>query len=324
MPEYIPQSLTKPWTIDRLINWSTEYLKQRGIDSPRLNTEVLLSHLLGIERVELYLNPDQSLDQNRLADFKSLIRRRGQREPLQYLIRKHEFWSLDFKITEDVLIPRPETEFLVEEAVKILSKESSFISQPRILDLGTGGGVIGISLAKEIEPAWILATDISRSALGVARENAARHQVEERILFLCGDLFNPLRDNHLCFNLIVSNPPYVPSDGFSQLEPEVRDFEPRQALNGGKGGLEFLHRIAHQADRFLLPGGWLLLEVGEGQAEKVVGFLKESGRYRVPMIIKDYSDRQRVVRAQITPNNSANVGVQFLRPRWPSGLRINY
>ncbi len=299
MPEHLPYPLTKSWTIDRLINWSTKYLEQKGVGSPRLNAEVLLSHLLGIERVELYLKADQSLNQTRFANFKSLITRRGHREPLQYLTGRQEFWSLDFKITEGVLIPRPETEILVEEAAKILGKEQSSISQPRILDLGTGCGVIGISLAKEIGSAWILATDICESALGVARENAARHQVEEKILFLCADLFNPLKDNHLCFNLIISNPPYIPSGGFNQLEPEVRNFEPRQALNGGEEGLEFLCRIADQADKFLLPGGWLLLEVGEGQAEKVAGLLKERGGYQAPMIVKDYSDQQRVVKAQI-------------------------
>lgn len=299
MPEYLPQLLTNSWTIDKLINWSTEYLEQKGIDSSRLNAEVLLSHLLGVERVELYLNPDRSISQTHFSEFKSLIVRRGQREPLQHLIGKQEFWSRDFKINEDVLIPRPETEILVEEAVKIMSKESSSISQPRILDMGTGCGVIAISLAKELESAWILATDISKSALGIARENAARHQVKERILFLCADLFNSLRKGYFYFNLIVSNPPYIPSGGFNQLEPEVRDYEPRQALNGGEEGLEFLREIAKQADKFLLPAGWLLLEVGEGQAKKVVGFLKESGRYRTPTIINDYADRQRVVRAQI-------------------------
>jgi release factor glutamine methyltransferase len=299
MPEYFPHPPTNSWTIDRLINWSTDYLEQKGVDNPRLDAEVLLSHLLGIERVEIYLNPERSLNQTRFSDFKSLIRKRGQRKPLQYLVGKQEFWSLDFKINEDVLIPRPETEILIEEAVRIMSKESSSISRHRILDMGTGCGVIAVSLAKELESAWILATDISRSALGIARENAARHQVRERILFLGADLFNPLRENHFCFNLIVSNPPYIPSGGFNQLEPEIRDFEPRQALNGGEEGLEFLREIAKQADKFLLPAGWLLLEVGEGQAEKVTGFLKESGRYRTPMIIKDYADRQRVVRAQI-------------------------
>ncbi|UCD83780.1 MAG: peptide chain release factor N(5)-glutamine methyltransferase [Deltaproteobacteria bacterium] len=298
MPEYLPQLPTNFWTIDKLINWSTEYLKQKGVDSPRLDAEVLLSHLLGIERLELYLDPDRSLNQTGFSDFKSLIRRRGQREPLQYLTGKQEFWSLNFKITEDVLIPRPETELLVEEAVKIISEESSSVPKPRILDLGTGCGIISIALAKEIGSARILATDISRTALEVARENAARHRLEDKILFLCGNLFGPLKDDRLCFNLIISNPPYIPSGGFGQLEPEVRDFEPHQALNGGEEGLEFLHRIADQADRFLLPEGWLLLEVGEGQAEKVAGLLKESPRYQTPMIVKDYSGRPRVVKAR--------------------------
>ena len=298
MPECHPYPPINSWTIDKLINWSTEYLQQKGVDSPRLNAEVLLSHLLGIERVELYLDPDRSLNQTGVSDFESLIQRRGQREPLQYLTGKQEFWSLNFKITENVVIPRPETELLVEEAVKIVNKESSSVPQPRILDIGTGCGVISIALAKEIGPARILATDISRSALVIARENAARHRVEDRILFLCGDLFDPLKDDRFSFNLITSNPPYIPSGGFGQLEPEVKDFEPHQALNGGEDGLDFLHRIADQADRFLLPGGWLLLEVGEGQAEKVAGLLKESSHYQTPMIVNDYSGRPRVVKAR--------------------------
>ncbi|MBM2838015.1 MAG: N5-glutamine S-adenosyl-L-methionine-dependent methyltransferase, partial [Deltaproteobacteria bacterium] len=247
------------WTVLKIIQWTTEYLKGKGIDNPRLDSEVLLAHLLKLDRVGLYLNFDRPLSKDELSSFREIVKRRGSREPLQYITGHQEFWSLDFKVTPDALIPRPETEILVEEALKAVRGsefrvESSgpINSKPKtqnsklILDLCTGSGCIAISLAHELKDAVVHAIDASEAALSIARENAEKNGVRDRVIFLQGDLYEALT-SHVSrltsYDIIVSNPPYINNIDIPNIQPEVRDYEPRMAVDGGTEGLDFYKRI---------------------------------------------------------------------------------
>jgi len=288
---------SKAWCIKTLLETATDYLVEKKIENARLNAEVLLAHQLHVKRISLYLNFDQPLTEKEVSGYRDLIRRRLKREPLQYITGIQEFWSLAFKVNPHVLIPRPETEILVEQA---LTLAGSFHEAPtRVLDLGTGCGVISVSMAKEVPETLILATDISGEALIVARENAQNHGVVNRITFLRGDLFEPLMPEKPGFHLIASNPPYVSTHEIQGLLPEVALHEPRLALDGGKDGMNFLRKIIYQAPHFLRPGGWLLLEMSPYQVEKALFTLAETGVYQNETKIEDYSHRQRVVMAQL-------------------------
>ncbi|MBW2101229.1 MAG: peptide chain release factor N(5)-glutamine methyltransferase [Deltaproteobacteria bacterium] len=285
------------WTIKRLLEVTAEYLKTKGIENPRLDAEVLLAQTLGLDRVGLYLRLDQPLTEKELSGYRSLVRRRAAREPLQYITGRQEFWSLAFKVTPDVLIPRPETEVLVEEALRRIPAGAQGMPL-RILDLGTGCGAVAVAVAKEREHARVWATDISSGALSVAEENAALHGVAGRITFLPGNLFAPLAGLGLFFHLIVSNPPYVRSDELAELAPEVRDFEPPGALDGGPDGLAIVREILTRAPDYLAPGGWVLVEMAPPQEQAASAFVRGLGAYEEPVHIKDYQDRFRVLGAQ--------------------------
>lgn len=289
----------KAWCIKALLETATDYLTEKGIENARLNAEVLLAHQLHIRRISLYLNFDQPLSAEEVSGYRNLIRRRLKHEPLQYITGTQEFWSLSFEVNPHVLIPRPETEILVEQAVR-LSKRINNNASLRILDMGTGSGIISVALAKEILHGSITATDISEKALDTALRNAQQHGVSERITFLEGDLFEPLMDERTPFDLIVSNPPYVCSHELPNLLPEVAVYEPRLALDGGRDGMDYLMRIIDKAPRFLLPGGWLLLEMSPHQVEKALSAIHKAGVYRTAPVIKDFSHLQRVVTAQLT------------------------
>lgn len=293
----------KVWYIKTLLETATDYLEEKGIENARLNAEVLLAHQLGVQRISLYLNFDQPLTEKEVSGYRSLIRRRLKHEPLQYITGTQEFWSLAFKVNPHVLIPRPETEILVDQA---LTLAESFHEAPlNVLDLGTGSGVIPVSMAKEVPEALILATDISGEALVVARENAQTHGVLNRVTFLQGDLFEPLVSEKPVFHLITSNPPYVCTHEIQGLFPEVALHEPRLALDGGKDGMNFLKKIIYQAPQFLRPGGWLLLEMSPYQVENALFALAETRVYQNETKIDDYSRRQRVVMAQLKSNGSS-------------------
>ena len=261
------------WTILKLIRWTDERFKKEGLPASRLDAEVLLAESLGMDRVGLYAHFDQPLQPVELARFKKMIQRRLAREPLAYILGKREFWSLTFKVTADVLIPRPETEVLVTETLQVLSGTERARRDWHILEIGTGSGAASIALAKELPAASFVATDLSDKALGVARENAFVNGVQERIQFLQGDLFDPLEEGSR-FELILTNPPYIPQRHFATLAPEVRDFEPRVALDGGKDGLAFFRRALPRVGGFLQPGGWFLAEIGAGQ-DRDVGRIAE-------------------------------------------------
>jgi release factor glutamine methyltransferase len=279
------------WTVLKVIQWTAEHLQKKGVDNPRLEAEVLLAHLLGIDRMGLYLNYDRPLKEGERTAYREMIQRRTAGEPIAYIVGYKEFWSMRFEVSPESLIPRPETEHLVEEAVRI----GKGLEPPlRALEIGYGSGAVAIVLAKELEGAQIVATDISPGACSLARVNAKAHGEEGRIKFVLGGLF-PSGEGP--FNLICSNPPYIPTAEVLTLAPEVRDYEPLTALDGGEDGLRFFREIAKGASGFLVSGGWLLLEMGQGQAAQVAAILQEQG-FMHSDLIPDYAGIKRVIRAQ--------------------------
>jgi release factor glutamine methyltransferase len=286
-------------TVRQALREATASLSDAGIESARLDAELLLAEALGLDRSMLYLHYEAPLDARAEERVRSLLARRVDGEPAAYITGRREFWSLDFLVTPAVIVPRPETEMLVEVAVGLFEAESQISDRKfQILDLGTGSGAISISLAKEIANAEVWATDVSSGALEIARANARRHGVEEKIQFLHGDLFEPVSDRGEIFDLIVSNPPYVRSDEIDALPRDVRDFEPRVALDGGADGLEFYRRIIPGALRYLSDGGFLALEIGAEMGLEVARLFVQADGYTPPRRYRDYAGRDRVVRAR--------------------------
>ena len=276
-------------TILDVIQRSTEFLAKRGVDSPRLQVELLLAHLLRVPRLKLYLNFERMLTDTELATLRELVQRRGKRQPLQHLVGSTSFCGLEFAVSPAVLIPRPETELLAERAWQHLSTHSS---QPStVLDFGTGSGCLAIALAVKCPAAHVHALDISETALQLARTNAARHGVEQRVQFHCGDGFTALPAG-VKFDLIVANPPYIPSAEIATLEPEVRDHDPRLALDGGADGLDFYRRLASESGAWLRAGGRLMAEFGDGQADAVGACFTATG-WKDRAIEPDLSGRAR-------------------------------
>jgi release factor glutamine methyltransferase len=286
----------KPRNIRDLLKVTSDYLKQKDIESPRLSAEVLLAHLLKLTRVQLYLHFDQPLNEEELKGYRALIKRRLNREPLQYITGTQEFWSLDFEVHSSVLIPRPESELLVEKSLSLYrAGRIQHADQPRFLDLCTGSGALAVAVACEIQTAEVWASDISEEALKLARSNATRHNVGHRMIFLLGDLWEPVREKNLVFDLIVSNPPYIRSGAFEGLSPEVRLYEPRPALDGGEDGMVYIEKILLKGADYLQPGGWILVEMDPAQSARALEWMEETGRYEECDRVKDYSHRYRVV-----------------------------
>jgi len=286
-------------TVLELLNGSTNYLKGHQIENPRLNAELLLARSLNLSREELYIHLHGSLKEREKEALEKLVQRRISGEPLQYILEHQEFWSIDFKVDPRVLIPRPETELLVEQSLLILS-ENSFKRVPSVLEIGTGSGAIAIALAKEVKIIFLIATDISQDALVLAKENAKSAGVQHQIKFVNGDLFGPLRPSkeRKLFDLILSNPPYIIRPEIGSLAKEVRDYEPIIALDGGEDGLEFYRRLISQAPFYLREGGWLLLEIGQDQSLRVSKLMEEGGHFLNPECIPDLSGIERMVKAQ--------------------------
>jgi release factor glutamine methyltransferase len=250
-----------------------------------------------LSREELYIRLHDQVMEEEIKTLEGLSRRRGSGEPLQYILGHQEFWSIDLKVDPRVLIPRPETERLVEESLSILAKISSK-KIPSVLELGTGSGAIAISLAKEVKNIFLVATDLSGDALMVAKENAKQAGVSDKIGFVKGDLLNPFHPGET-FDLILSNPPYISDSEIRDLSREVRDHEPLIALNGGKDGLEFYRKLISQAPSYLEKEGWFLLEVGSNQASSVSEMVEAGGGFQRPERVKDLSGIERVVKAQL-------------------------
>ena len=276
------------WTIATMLTWMKGYFGEKGVENPRLDAEVLLSHVMGKDRLYLYVHFDQPLEETELAALRLAVKKRATRLPVAYIVENKEFMGLDFKVTTDVLIPRPDTEILVETALKLLQT----MENPHILDIGTGSGAIAVSVLVNIPSAQGTAVDISPAALVIAEGNANRHQVTERLTFCLGDLFAPVQGQ--LFNAIISNPPYIPLADIGGLTPEVRQ-EPSLALAGGEDGLDFYRRIIHEAKNYLAPGGFIALEVGFDQAQLVATMARETGLFKVSDIVKDYGGIERVV-----------------------------
>jgi release factor glutamine methyltransferase len=284
------KSSAQSWTILKTLQWTADYFKHHGIENGRPTAEVLLAHCLQCKRIDLYLRYDQPLQADELSRFKALIQRRGRREPDAYIIGQKEFWSLSLRVTPVVLIPRPETECLVEAALERCPDHEAI----QVLELGTGSGAISIALAHEREQWRFWASDISSEALDVARENARRLLGTDKIEFVRGSWFEPFARQKGCFDLVIANPPYVPADDLAGLEPEVRQFEPRAALDGGAEGLDCLRHIIQTAPDYLKPSGWLILEMGYDQADAVKALGRRCGAYHFMEVAKDYSGLDRI------------------------------
>ena len=288
----------KMWRVVDLLDWTTRYFEQHGIPNPRLDAEVLLGHLLEKSRLQLYLHFEMPVFQEHLTPYRELIKKRVAHTPVSYLTNRKEFMSLEFYVDERVLIPRPETEQLVETILNEKDADSE-----RLLELGTGSGVIATSLAVH-QPDWdIIATDISESALAVAQKNAETHACTAQIRFLSGDLFEPIKamdpTGEIRFDWIVCNPPYIKKTEWDTLRPDVRDYEPEIALFAGEDGLAVIGRLIAEAPAYLAANGKLILEIGDTQGDIVRPLLDAEPAYCTYKLLKDYAEKERIVLASV-------------------------
>lgn len=280
------------WTVLDALQWTAGYFHSHDIDSPRLTAELLLAEVLGTDRIELYIRHDQPLSQKELASYREMIRRRVRREPVAYILGAKEFWGLPFIVNPDVLIPRPETEHLVEAVLARLPAEGG--DSKRIIDLGTGSGAVVISLAVERPQNLYFALDRSLPALKLAQKNAVQNRVAGQIRFFAGRWFDAVGSEACGFDIIVSNPPYVSSDQFSDLQPEIRGHEPRIALDGSSDGLGAIRSIISGAPEHLVQGGFLLIEIGCDQKEAVEEFNHGQEAFGDIEFVRDYGGHYRV------------------------------
>jgi len=255
------------WDVLKILTWTKGYLADKGVENPRLEAEWMLCEALSLDRVGLYLNFDKPLSESELAAYRGMVARRGRREPLQYILGSQEFMGLDFLVSPAVLIPRHDTEVLVSEGIQRGGGAGS------ILDIGAGSGCVAVAIARALPQAEVCAVDISEAALAVARSNAETNGAP--VQFFQGSLLEPFAGRR--FDMILSNPPYIPASELATLQQEVRGFEPLGALDGGTDGLDFYRAIVAGAPDHLNAGGWLLFEVGVGQAPEVLGLLKDGG-----------------------------------------------
>lgn len=293
-----PEKTGPPWTILRLVNWTASYFASHEIEQPRATAEVLLAHILGLNRIDLYLRHDQPLERDELAQFKSCIKRRVDREPVAYITGEREFWSLTLAVTPDVLIPRPETECLVEAALRLMPDDNAESPACRVLDMGTGSGAIALAVASERPSATVFALDRSPAAIRIARSNARRHALDERVHFFCSNWFSSIGADRR-FDVILSNPPYIRREDMADLQPEIVRYEPHGALDGGIRGLDDVAMILRTANGFLRPGGHVLLEIGHDQKSAVQAVARETGDYEPAVFFKDYSGHDRVLQLRL-------------------------
>jgi release factor glutamine methyltransferase len=282
----------EPWTIGKLLNWTTDFLRRRGSESPRLDAEVMLAFVLDWQRVQLYTHYEEEVGERARAAFRDLVRRRSEGSPVAYLVGRKEFYSLTLEVSPAVLIPRPESEFVVVEFLEVARQ----IEQPRLVDVGTGSGCLAIACAHQKPTARVIAIDISHAALELARSNAGRHGVADRVEFRLGDLLEPTAAE-APFDAILSNPPYIPTNEISGLEVGVRDFEPHLALDGGPDGLAVVTRLIEQAVPLLKRGGHLILEIGTVQEQPVRKLIEAHPEFQLVSTIHDLQKHPRVVRA---------------------------
>jgi len=299
------------WTIGKLIEWTRGFFDKKGIPQPRLEAEILLAHVLGVERIDLYMRYEQPVAEEERARLRELVRRRAEREPVRYLIGTCEFMSLALKVTRDCLIPRPETELLVEEVLRAAGVKRRPVGAAKpagepapaapvsLIDLCTGCGCVAVSLAVYLPAARVTASDISAAALAVARENAEAHGVADRVALLEGDLFAPLDAADVQpADFLVANPPYVAEAEWLDLAPEIREHEPRTALVAGPAGTEVIERIVKGAPAYLKTGGTMLLEIGAEQGPRAAGAASAVRGLAGVRIVKDYAGLDRILVAK--------------------------
>ena len=277
-------------TVRQAVKRAVRQLQRHGVPNARLDAEVLLAHVLGTDRYKLYMESESPLSARERALFRELVERRGKREPLQHLTGRQEFWSLGFSVDRHVLIPRPETELLVETA---LEKAGKIPGGPHLIDMGSGCGNMAVSLALELPSARITAVDISGRAALCTRKNAFDHGVGERVEVICADLFSAF-GGALTADIIVTNPPYIDPASLGSLQPEVSKHEPKEALDGGRGGLEIIRELLASAAGYLRTGGHLILEAGEGQAEDLKRLACQGGKWLSHEIAADHAGHPRV------------------------------
>ena len=288
--------MSDDWTIGRLLQWTADYLKQHGAETPRLDAEVLLAHARGCQRIQLYTAFDEPASEDLRTKFRALVKERAEGKPVAYLVGHREFYSMDFRVTPDVLIPRPETEMLVLRLLDIAKKRGA--AEPiAIADLGVGSGIIAVVATKRLPHARITAIDDSAAALDVARGNAESHGVLERIEWLQSDLFTAVPPERK-FDVVASNPPYVSEAEYQRLSKTVKDFEPRSALVAGPRGTEVIERLIPQAAERLNPGGWLLIEVSPMIEPQVRALIEADERLSLEPTVKDLAGQPRVVQAR--------------------------
>jgi release factor glutamine methyltransferase len=285
------------WTIKRLLEWISGYFESSGVDAPRLSAELLLCHVLGLERIQLYTLYDTVVSAADLATLRAMVKRAAAHEPVAYLVGRCEFYSLPLTITPDCLIPRPETEQLVERAVDFLRRRPS---PQRVLDVCTGSGCIAAAIAKNVPGATLVATDLCDKALSVAAANLDKLGLTDRVQLLGGDLFDAILSglDETRFDLVVSNPPYVSDAEFAALDKNVKDYEPAMALRGGVDGLDVYRRLVAQVGDYLVPDGALMLEIGYEQGDAVRQLLREAGLFAETVIEKDFAKHDRVAIAK--------------------------
>jgi release factor glutamine methyltransferase len=282
--------MSQTWTIRSVLQWTQSYFKEKTLDTPRLDAELLIGDALKVDRVRLYMDLDRPLTDAELADIRERVRRRGKHEPVAYITGKRGFWKLDLAVDARVLIPRPDTERLVELAVEVLQGREA----PRVVDVGTGSGAIALSIAQERPDAAVLAIDVSPDALAAAEANAVTAGLTN-VTFARGDVLGPAQNFRP--DVILSNPPYIPSRECETLMPDVRQFEPRLALDGGADGLVIIRKLVTQAGALLPVGGALLFEIGHDQGEAAAALVQADGRFAEVAVVKDYGGKDRVVRA---------------------------
>ncbi len=287
-------STARSWKLLEILEETTRFFSDREVPDARLQAELLLADVLGLKRLDLYLQFDRPLHVEEVDRYRDFVRQRLRRVPLQYIIGTAAFRHLELSVTPEVLIPRPETEILVDIALEKIAD----LSAPRCLDMCCGSGAIALSLAYENTLAQVVGSDVSETALAVAARNAEQCGLANRVEWLSGDLFGSVTER--LFELIACNPPYVRHADIASLQPEVQQFEPHLALDGGEDGLDFYRRIAQDSANFLSTGGYLLLEVGDGQAEQVVQLLQDSALYSGVDVQADLNDIPRIVIAQKT------------------------
>ena len=299
-PDHNPAQQTEaPWTTRRLLTWIGEHMGSKGIESPRLVAEMLLAHVIGCDRMRLYMEVDRPATPSELTSLRELVARAAKHEPVQYLVGNAWFFGREFRVDPSVLIPRPSSETLVEHVLQ-WRKTPAGHANPVIADIGTGSGCIAITLAAQLSDAHLIATDIWPRALALAEQNAAHHDVADRVEFLTGDGLEPLRERPggVRVDVICSNPPYISDTEWAEVAPNVRDYEPMTALRGGVDGLDVIGVLIAEAGPLIKPGGKLVVEIAHSQRDAVIEMIGAADLLTDPLVLKDHEDFWRVLVAE--------------------------